>query len=126
MLAKMCYLNKPFRGPKITIVPLNPPNGEYNTVDEHTNQHIKNYQADTSRPVVLSKDAVTYGVAKELVNILRPLVGQSPLHFTNTQEFVEQVKKHQIGEGECITSYDIKPLVTSILMDKTITIIRKN
>ena len=66
------------------------------------------------KPTVSSRGAVTYGVAKELTNILRPLVGHSPHQSKNTQKFVEQVKACRLEEGDYITSYDIKPPFTSV------------
>ena len=36
--------------------------------------------------------SVTYGVAKELAKILKPLVDKSPHHVNNTQDFVEEAK----------------------------------
>ena len=47
-------------------------------------------------PIVSSCGSVTYGVAKELTKIQKPLVGKSPHHINSTQDFVEQVKKYNI------------------------------
>ena len=40
------------------------------------------------RPIVSSIGAVTYETSKELSKILKPLVGQSPYHVHNNQEFL--------------------------------------
>ena len=56
------------------------------------------------RPIVSSCGSVTYGVAKELAKILKPLVGKSPHHIYSTQDFVEQVKHITLGSGECLSS----------------------
>ena len=40
-----------------------------------------------------------YGVAKEMANILQPLVGGSPHHIRNTQLFVKEAKSIQIQWG---------------------------
>ena len=45
------------------------------------------------RPIVSSCGSATYGVAKELAKILKPLVGKSPHHISSTQDFVEQAKQ---------------------------------
>ena len=56
---------------------------------------LKIHKPDTPlRPIVSSCGSVTYGVAKELAKILKPLVGKSPHHINSTQDFVEQVKHH--------------------------------
>ena len=72
----------------------------------------KIHKPDTPlRPIVSSCGSVTYGVAKELTKILKPLVGKSPHHITSTQDFVEQAKQIKLEPGECLSSYDVSALV---------------
>ena len=53
----------------------------------------KIHKLDTPlRPIVSSCGSVTYGVAKELAQILKSLLDRSPQHINSTQDFVEQVK----------------------------------
>ena len=67
---------------------------------------------------------VTYGVAKELAKILKPLVGKS-LHLINSaQDFVEQVKHIILAPGECLSSYDVSALFTSVPVDPALNIIK--
>ena len=47
------------------------------------------------RPIVSSIGSVTYEVAIELSRILKPLVGNSIHHVNNSQEFAEEIRKHQ-------------------------------
>ena len=68
--------------------------------------------------------SVTYGVAKELAKILKPLVGKSPHHITSTQDFVEQAKHIKLEPGECLSSYDVSALFTSVPIDPTLNIIK--
>ena len=75
------------------------------------------------KPIVSGRDAVTYEVAKELANIIRPLTGHSPHHIRNTQHFVQHTKAIQLKQGECISSHDVKALFTSVSVDPTISII---
>ena len=83
------------------------------------------HKPDTSlRPIVSSCGSVTYGVAKELAKILKPLVGKSPHHITSTQDFVEQAKQIILEPGECLSSYDVSALFTSVLIDPALTIIK--
>ena len=80
--------------------------------------HPKIPKTDTPlRPIVSSFGSVTYGVAKELAKILKPLVGKSPHHINNTQDFVEQTKQITLAQGECLSSYDVSALFTSALVD---------
>ena len=76
------------------------------------------------RPIVPSCGSVTYGVAKELANILKPLVGKSPHHINSTQDFVEQAKHFKLEAGECLSSYDVSALFTSVLIDPALNIIK--
>ena len=66
------------------------------------------------RPTVSSIGSVTYGVAKELARIIKPLVGSTEHHVNNSKEFIEEIKKTKLEEGECITSYDVSALFTSV------------
>ena len=66
------------------------------------------------RPIVSSCGYVTYGVAKELAKILKPMVGKSPHHINSTQDFVEQVKHFTLAPGECLSCYDVYALFTSV------------
>ena len=66
------------------------------------------------RPIVSSIGSVSYGVAKEVARIIKPLVGATEYHVNNSMEFTEEIKKMKLEEGECLTSYDVSALFTSI------------
>ena len=85
----------------------------------------KIHKPDTPlRPIVSSCGSVTYGVAKELAKILKPLVGKSPHHINSTQDFVEQAKHFKLEAGECLSSYDVSALFTSVPIDPALNIIK--
>ena len=85
----------------------------------------KIHKPDTPlRPIVSSCGSVTYGVAKELAKILKPLVGKSPHHIHSTQDFVEQAKHFKLESGECLSSYDVSALFTSVPIDPALNIIK--
>ena len=44
------------------------------------------------RTIVFSRGSLDYAFAKELLRILRPLVGKSPYHIKSTGDFDQQVK----------------------------------
>ena len=52
------------------------------------------------------------------------MVGKSPHHINSTQDFVEQVKHISLVPGECLSSYDVSALFTSVPVDPTLNIIR--
>ena len=63
-------------------------------------------------------------MAKELAKILKPLVGKSPHHINGTQDFVEQVRHITLVPGECLSSYDVSALFTSVPIDPALKIIK--
>ena len=75
------------------------------------------------RPIVSSIGSVSYGVAKEVARIIKSLVGSTEHHVNNSKEFLEKIKKMKLEEGECITSYDVSALFTSIPIPSALDII---
>ena len=51
------------------------------------------------RPIVSSIGSVSYGVAKEIARIIKPLVGSTEHHVNNSMEFTEEIKKMKLEEG---------------------------
>ena len=68
--------------------------------------------------------SVTNGVAKKLAKILKPLVGKSSHHINSTQDFVEQTKHITLAPGECLSSYDVSALFTSVPVYPALKIIK--
>ena len=77
------------------------------------------------RPIVSSIGSVTYETSKELSRILKPLVGRSPHHVQNNQEFLKQLEDIQMGPDDIIMSYDVKALFTSVPIKPALMIIQK-
>ena len=85
----------------------------------------KIHKLDTPlRPIVSSCGSVTYGVAKELTKILKPLVGKSPCHINSTHDFAEQVEHINLAPGECLSSYDVSALFTSVPVGPALKVIK--
>ena len=63
-------------------------------------------------------------MAKELTKIFKPLVGKSPHHTNSTQDFVEQVKNVTLLPWECLSSYDVTALLTSVPVNPALVIIK--
>ena len=68
--------------------------------------------------------SVTYGVAKELARIIKPLMGNSQHHVHNTKQFADEIRKIKLEEGECITSHDVTALFTCLPVASALEIIR--
>ena len=77
------------------------------------------------RPIVSSRGSATYETAKELAKILKLLVGKSPHHVQNNQDFLDSIKGIKIKPEECIMSYDVSALFTSIPVEPAIKIIEQ-
>ena len=77
------------------------------------------------RPIVSSIGSVTYETSKELSRVLKPLVGRSPHHVQNNQEFLKQLEDIQMGPDDIIMSYDVKALFTSVPIKPALKIIQK-
>ena len=77
------------------------------------------------RPLVSSRGSVTYNTSKELARILKPLPGRSTFSVQNTMDFVDQVKNIRLQPQECIISYDVKALFTSVPIKPAINIIKQ-
>ena len=77
------------------------------------------------RPIVSSIVAVSYQTSKELARILSPLVGRSPYHVHNNQDLLEDLRSIKLGNDECLMSFDVKALFTSVPIEPAIEIIKK-
>ena len=77
------------------------------------------------RPIVSSIGAVTYYTSKELARILKPLVGRSPYHIQNSQDFIQQIQDIQLQPNQSMVSFDVKELFTPVPIQPAITIIKK-
>ena len=72
-----------------------------------------------------SVGSVTYETAKELSRILNPLVGRSPHHVKNNQNFIHSLEDIRLKPEECMMSFDVKALFTSIPIQPALDIIKK-
>ena len=84
----------------------------------------KIHKWDTPKPIMSSRISVTYEVAKVLTKILKPLVGKSPHHIHSSQDLVEQANKVILQPGECLSSYDVTNLFTSVAVEAAFGIIK--
>ena len=76
------------------------------------------------RSIVSSRVSITYGVAITISKVLKSLVGKSPHHIQSMGDFVSKAKGLTLWQGECLTSYDVTSLFTSVPIDPTLNIIK--
>ena len=78
------------------------------------------------RSIISSRGSATYETAKGMAKILKPLVGMFPHHVQNNKDFLDSIKNIKIKPDECIMSYDVSALFTSIPIEPAINIIEKH
>ena len=77
------------------------------------------------RPIVSSRGSVTYGIAKVIAKILKPLVCKVLHHIQSTKDCVDRVSKVTLQTGECLCTYDVTALFISVSVDPALQIIKK-
>jgi hypothetical protein len=55
-----------------------------------------------------------HSLARFFLNIITPVAGKSNTHFDNTIDFIQQVGKIKIEEGDQMVSFDVVNLFTSV------------
>ena len=63
-------------------------------------------------------------MVKVIVKVLKPLVGKLPHHIQSTSDFVSKVREVTLLPGECLSSYNVTALFTSVPIDPAFNIIR--
>ena len=98
------------------------------TLQEELHQNFMGWPRSTRdiplRPIVSNRGTTSYEATKELARILRPLVGKTTYHIKNSKDFVNQIHGMQLQQGECISSYDVSALFTSVPTDPALNIIK--
>ena len=77
------------------------------------------------RPIVSSIGSITYHCSKHLAEIISPLIGKTPHHIKNSQDFSKVIQARTIQPHEELRSYDVTALFTSVPVDKATECIRK-
>ena len=76
------------------------------------------------RPIVSKGLCHLWGGKQSLLRYLNPFVGKSPHHIQSTSDFVSKVREITLLPGECLTSYDVTALFTSVPIDPALNIIK--
>ena len=77
------------------------------------------------RPIISSIGSVTHSTAKELARIIKALVGGSQHHVKNNMDFIQSIEGIQLKSDECMMSFDVESLFTSVPIEPSIEIIKK-
>ena len=63
-------------------------------------------------------------MAKVIAKVLKPLVGKLLHHIQSAKDFVSKVREVTLLSGECLISYDVTALLTSVPIDPALHIIK--
>ena len=63
-------------------------------------------------------------MAKVLTRVLKPLIHKLLHHIQSTRDFVNRVRDVTLLPGECLNSYDVSALFTSVPIDQALNIIK--
>ncbi|XP_076041906.1 uncharacterized protein LOC143025784 [Oratosquilla oratoria] len=66
------------------------------------------------RPIIAFRGSPTYNLARDLAKRLRPLVESSERMLRNSADFVERLRGVNLGEDDCLVSFDVKAMFTSL------------
>ena len=77
------------------------------------------------RPITSGVGSVTHATAKELARIIKPLVGGSQHHVRKNMDFIHSIEGIQMTADECMMSFDVESLFTSVPVEPSIQIIKK-
>ena len=66
-----------------------------------------------------------FQTSKEVARVLKLLMGRSPHHVKNTEDFKDNIKSIHLGQDQCMMSYHVKALFTSVPITKAIIIIKQ-
>ena len=77
------------------------------------------------RPIVSSVGSVSYETAKELSRILKLLVGKTEHHVKNAKDFIDSIQDIRLKPNECLVSYDVEALFTSVPIQAALNITKK-
>ncbi|XP_072025198.1 uncharacterized protein [Amphiura filiformis] len=76
-------------------------------------------------PIVDFTGSIGYNVAKSLMDILSPIVGQSEHHVLNSKSLAEDLKDVTLEDDEILNSHDVVALFTSTPIDLTLHILKE-
>ena len=86
--------------------------------------YLRSIKQVPPQPIVSSRGSVTYVVAKVLAGVLKPIISQLPHHIQSTRTLVNRVREVTLLPEECLNSYDVSALFTSVPIDPALNIIK--
>ncbi|XP_076042194.1 uncharacterized protein LOC143026083 [Oratosquilla oratoria] len=66
------------------------------------------------RPIIAFRGSPTYNLARDLAKRLRQVVESSERMLSNSVDYVERLRGINMGEDDCLVSFDVKAMFTSL------------
>ena len=77
------------------------------------------------RPIVDYMGSIGYSVSKSLVDILKPLIGNSEYHVQNSKDLADCLGTLHIKQNEVLVSHDVVSLFTNTPIQSTLEIVKR-
>ncbi|XP_022105762.1 uncharacterized protein LOC110987380 [Acanthaster planci] len=74
------------------------------------------------RPIVASRGGPTYNTARHLTKILHPLVGNTPYHIKNSDQFAQFINGLSLHPTDIMVSFEVVSLFTNVPTSEACTI----
>src|SRR5436190_6423105 len=74
------------------------------------------------RPIISSRDSPCRELSKVLLDIIKPLAGQTDSFIKNSKDFVEKSKQIKLTETDKLVSFDVESLFTKVPVPETLEI----
>jgi hypothetical protein len=78
------------------------------------------------RPVVNCIASPTYSIARYLTGLLNPLVGYSPSHIRNSEDFTHKLNTISLKESDILVSFDVVSLFTRVPLEDTLLLLQQH
>jgi hypothetical protein len=76
------------------------------------------------RPIVNCIASPTYSLAKYLTGLLNPLVGYSPSHIRNSEDFIHKLNTISLKESDILVSFNVVSLLTRVPLEETLLLLQ--
>lgn len=63
------------------------------------------------RPIVDSMGSIPYNLSKDLVEIIKPLLGQTEQHCKNSKQLAQELRTARVKPDEIVISYDVVVII---------------
>jgi hypothetical protein len=78
------------------------------------------------RPIVNCIASHKYSQAKYMNSLLNPLVGHSPSHIKNSEDFIHKLNTISLKESDILVIFDVVSLITKVPLEDTLLLLKQH